>query len=208
MSSLLLKEEPLKLREKIKVELLKNDKEGLATEKQTFEESTKDVSNLTTNKKQKIDIVVAAFIVDKNKILLIHHKKLQKWLPPGGHIKQGETPEQAIAREIKEETGLDIEFELKQEIKTGLMKTIMPFHMNLHSVGDHLHYCLYYLCKPKKESSMLSPNREEITEAKWFDYSELDDSVVIKDVSEIGKLALDINKDILGRIDILLGESL
>ena len=80
--------------------------------------------------------------------------------------------------------------------------------MNLHSVGDHLHYCLYYLCKPKEESSKLNLNQEEITEAKWFDYSELDDSVVIKDVSEIGKLALDINKDILGRIDILLGESL
>ncbi len=58
---------------------------------------------------EKIDFVVSARIVYEDKILLVYHKLLQKWLPVGGHIELDETPEEAIFREVKEECGLDIE---------------------------------------------------------------------------------------------------
>ena len=44
------------------------------------------------------------------KILLIHHKKLGRWMQPGGHIEKFENPVDAAIREVKEETGLDISF--------------------------------------------------------------------------------------------------
>lgn len=44
------------------------------------------------------------------KILLIHHKKLGRWMQPGGHIERFENPVDAAIREVKEETGLDIGF--------------------------------------------------------------------------------------------------
>ncbi|OGE15129.1 hypothetical protein A3F00_01650 [Candidatus Daviesbacteria bacterium RIFCSPHIGHO2_12_FULL_37_11] len=44
------------------------------------------------------------------KILLIHHKKLGRWLQPGGHIEKFENPVVAAIREVREETGLDISF--------------------------------------------------------------------------------------------------
>lgn len=44
------------------------------------------------------------------KILLIHHKKLGRWIQPGGHIEKFENPVDAAIREAKEETGLDISF--------------------------------------------------------------------------------------------------
>ena len=44
------------------------------------------------------------------KILLVHHKKLGRWLQPGGHIEKFENPVTAAIREVKEETGLDINF--------------------------------------------------------------------------------------------------
>lgn len=44
------------------------------------------------------------------KILLVHHKKLGRWMQPGGHIEKFENPVEAAIREVKEETGLDISF--------------------------------------------------------------------------------------------------
>lgn len=43
------------------------------------------------------------------KVLLLHHKKHNVWLPPGGHIERDENPVQAAIREVKEETGLTID---------------------------------------------------------------------------------------------------
>lgn len=49
-------------------------------------------------------------INSENKILLLKHKKLNLWLPPGGHVEEDEFTHEAAIREVKEETGLDIEF--------------------------------------------------------------------------------------------------
>ena len=45
---------------------------------------------------EKIDFTVAIFVVHDGKVLLIHHRKLDQWLPLGGHIELDEDPE--IAR--------------------------------------------------------------------------------------------------------------
>jgi 8-oxo-dGTP diphosphatase len=49
-------------------------------------------------------------IINGSKILLMYRKKndSEYYCIPGGHIDQGETPEQAAVREIKEETTLDV----------------------------------------------------------------------------------------------------
>lgn len=54
----------------------------------------------------------AIILKDKNKptdILLLFREKHQDWTLPKGHIEQGESPSIAATREVKEETGLDIE---------------------------------------------------------------------------------------------------
>ena len=53
------------------------------------------------------DFVATGFIADKGQVLLILHRKLGLWLPPGGHIEKDETPEEALHREVLEETGLE-----------------------------------------------------------------------------------------------------
>jgi ADP-ribose pyrophosphatase YjhB (NUDIX family) len=48
-----------------------------------------------------------------NKILLVRHKKGNQryWVLPGGRLEYGETFEECAVRELKEETGLDVEVE-------------------------------------------------------------------------------------------------
>ncbi len=48
------------------------------------------------------------------KILLVLHKKLGRWLQPGGHIESFENPVEAAIREVEEETGINISSLAKQ----------------------------------------------------------------------------------------------
>ena len=48
---------------------------------------------------------VAVFVVHAGRVLLHYHRKLGRWLPPGGHIEDNELPDDAARREVLEETG-------------------------------------------------------------------------------------------------------
>lgn len=56
------------------------------------------------------DLTVSAYIInvedpEQPKLLLHKHKTLRKLMQPGGHVELDETPWEAMAREILEETG-------------------------------------------------------------------------------------------------------
>lgn len=57
---------------------------------------------------------VLAYIQRNNQYLLLFRNKKKndinegKWIGVGGHVEKGETPEDALIREIKEETNLDV----------------------------------------------------------------------------------------------------
>lgn len=59
-------------------------------------------------KDHKKHFTATGYTINKNrtKMLLIHHKGLNKWLPPGGHIEDDEVPHEAAIREVYEETGV------------------------------------------------------------------------------------------------------
>ena len=61
--------------------------------------------------KYNFNIRVTGILIENNKILLVKQKvsETRNWSLPGGKLEQGETLEQGIIREMKEETGLDVE---------------------------------------------------------------------------------------------------
>ena len=131
----------------------------------------------------KIDLVTAGYIMHQNKVLLIHHKKLDLWLPVGGHIDENETPDQALLREINEEIGIDVkilnnsDMPLRGSIKCNLAT---PFYVNVHSVEDHNHCCLFYVCKAINPEQLQINN--ELKNFEWFTKEELGNDKIPIDV--------------------------
>ena len=59
----------------------------------------------------RVRVRVSGLLVRNNTVLLVAHKKRGKkyWLLPGGGVKYGESLEQSLVREFREELGISIE---------------------------------------------------------------------------------------------------
>jgi len=116
--------------------------------------------------------------VYNNKVLLVMHKKEQKWLPIGGHIELNEDPDQALAHEIAEECGLEVELlTSKPEIPGEHRKSLFtPNYMDIHEVNNldyqHRHIGLTYFAKAKSNEVKLAP--EEHDDIRWFSEEDLE----------------------------------
>ncbi len=112
-------------------------------------------------------IVVSA---SGERVLLLHHRKLERWLQPGGHADPGETTGEAVAlREAFEEAGLG-----------GLVlhpAAPRPFDVDVHDIpareGEpaHEHLDLRYLVVAPPGAT-LSPQLEELHALRWVGWDE------------------------------------
>ena len=124
---------------------------------------------------EKIDFTVALFIVHQEKVLLVHHRKLGKWLPIGGHIELDEDPEQAALREAKEESGFDVELigERPPTTEDGTRALISPRFLDIHRISDtHEHIGMIYWARPK--SGELALAEAEHHDIRWCNKRELE----------------------------------
>jgi len=133
-------------------------------------------------------LTASAFIVDRDQrnLLLIHHKALDRWLQPGGHLEPGETPLDGALREAQEEVGID-PLELALVNADGL-----PLDIDSHRIpanerkreGGHFHHDLRYLFRYSGNRE-LKYCPEELTDFRWTPLAE---------VAESGEFALVVAK--------------
>jgi 8-oxo-dGTP pyrophosphatase MutT (NUDIX family) len=114
----------------------------------------------------------SAFVVDETgeRVLLLHHGKLQRWLQPGGHADAGETSgEQVALREAREETGIE-----------GMWLHPLaprPLDVDVHVVparrseAEHQHLDLRYLVVAPA-AALPTPGPGESVELRWFAWEE------------------------------------
>lgn len=113
-------------------------------------------------------ITASAFVIDPavRKILLIHHKKLNKWLQPGGHC-DGEEDTLAVAiKEVFEETGVQISREDQQIIDLDI-HTIPE----RKEVPEHEHFDVRYLFE-SDSARPLSRNHETLA-LQWIPFEDI-----------------------------------
>lgn len=119
----------------------------------------------------------SALIINDAKVLLVYHKKLDVWLYPGGHIEENENPDEALVREVKEETGLEIEVVSKKDEslsdkENDISSLHLPFAILCELVGDHYHNDLIYLCRINNTGELKFDSNES-KDIGFFGYEEI-----------------------------------
>ena len=109
------------------------------------------------------EFTVAVFVVHQDAVLLHWHRKLRRWLPPGGHVEPDELPDEAAIRETREEAGLQVELLEGAHLPgvtdvpalaDGPRRLAQPLGIQLEDIPpDHQHVDLIYLARPAPGSS-------------------------------------------------------
>jgi len=126
---------------------------------------------------EKIDFTVAIFVVHKGKVLLIHHRKLDRWLPLGGHIELDEDPEQAALREAREESGFEVELlgERPPTTEPGTRALIAPRFLDIHRITTtHEHVGMIYWARLRERQEEVKLSVAEHHDIRWCAAEELE----------------------------------
>ncbi|NDJ56506.1 NUDIX hydrolase [Enterobacteriaceae bacterium 4M9] len=152
---------------------------------QQFMDDTVDPFDRTTLKGH---VTATAFIVDRQReyALMLHHRKLNMWLPPGGHCDGNADVMNTAIRETQEETGI------KQVTVVGSD----IFDIDIHLIPansrepEHYHYDVRFLMEVDR-NTLTEINNDEALKLEWVkidrldDYTQLPSVLVLRDKVEL-----------------------
>lgn len=131
-----------------------------------------------------VHVTASAVVVGSRGTVLHRHRRLGRWLQPGGHLDPGESAPQGAVRETLEETGLEV-------AHPGGRPYLL--HVDVHpGSDDHVHLDLRFL--------LIAPDRDprpasgESPDVRWFTWEEAE---TIADDALVG--ALRAAREVLGK---------
>jgi 8-oxo-dGTP pyrophosphatase MutT (NUDIX family) len=121
---------------------------------------------------------VAVFVVDAGRVLLHFHRKLGKWLPPGGHIEDNELPDDAACREVLEETGVHVRLIGPRGLEIDAPRQlVVPAGIQVEDISPgHQHIDLVYfgqLAADDEGGAQIDPRLAERDRVGWYSAAEL-----------------------------------
>lgn len=123
--------------------------------------------NVTESEVTETVVRTKALLIKDNKIILGNEKGIYQF--PGGHLEEGETLEECIKREIKEETGIL----LTNEIKSPFIKT-SSYIRNWPEEGKiRKNEFYYYIIKTDKNINLENTNYTEEEKENNFTLEEI-----------------------------------
>ena len=118
----------------------------------------------------------AAIIIEDGCVLMAYNNKDDYYYSIGGGVHLGETSEEAVTREVKEETGITYEVDRLAFVNESL------FHGDGTLAGKECHGIeLYYLMKPKNAKQVCGGSHTGVTTnnaeeyVRWIPIKELGD---------------------------------
>ena len=127
--------------------------------------------------------------LETQEFLLMFHRKLGKWLAPGGHVEGKENTAQTALREAKEELGVDIRIlEIKGELdkdgkdfrrvesdpKSDSFCTIEEFIYTIGAQDPHIHVDSIYVGIITSDKEAEKRDKGEVTARDWFSLSQVE----------------------------------
>lgn len=111
---------------------------------------------------------VGAIVLEKGEVVLVRRDRapaMGQWSLPGGRVEWGEALREACAREVREETGIDIEV----EGLAGIAERIVP---DDEGKIEYHYVIIDFWARPKSRELTAG---DDASEAKWVPVGELND---------------------------------
>lgn len=111
---------------------------------------------------------VGGIILDKGALLLVRRDREPargQWSLPGGRVEAGESLREAVAREVREETGIDVDVD-------GLIGVAERVVRDDDGEISFHYVILDYVCTPRSTSLK---HGDDVSDAKWVPVGELAD---------------------------------
>ena len=107
-------------------------------------------------------IGVRTLLLHEGKILLVKHTYQKGWYTIGGSIEPGETPYQALIRELQEEVGVTL---------SSQPQLFSVYYSDNEKRDD---YIIFYICQLGQQEPVVSA---EIAEQQWFYCDQLPEDI-------------------------------
>lgn len=147
--------------------------------------------------------VATGFVLNKDqtKMLMVHHRKLNKWAAPGGHVEPDETPAEAALREVLEETGVKAEIvdcsniklcpkigtEAQLDTPYAMLSEYIPEH---GEVKAHIHLDFIFLCVADEDEGIIQQERE-VKDVRWMTWEEIEKANTFDSIRTFSKVMQD-----------------